>query len=59
MQPDPDTTAAMPDGEGSGEVGVRSRQLKVPRGPSDLPASSVRNDVAALVLYDGFGWSPL
>lgn len=59
MQPDPDMTTAVPDGEGSGEVGVGSRRLKVPRGLGNLPASSVRNNAAALVLYTGFGWSPL
>lgn len=47
---DPDTIMAVPDGEGRGEVGVGSRQLKVPRGLDDLPTSSVRNNVAAHVL---------
>ena len=58
-KPDSDTTTVVPDGEGLGEVGVGSRRLKGPRGLGDLPASSVRNNVAALVLYAGFGWSPL
>lgn len=42
MQPDPNTSAVVPDGDGSGGVGVGSRRLKVPRGLSDLPASGVR-----------------
>jgi len=57
--PDPDTAAAVPDGEGSGEVGVGSRRLKVPRGLGNFAASSVRNNTAALVPYTGFKWSPL